>query len=123
MAKKIEENNWVFLPVHKSRIIKELDRASLILVDLNVTTILPKVFRRAKETDEFVYYSLPQDFQVSIRVSYQDPKSRKYSHTDKVYPVSKLTECSLDKKYIDETAEVEKEVGNNVDPQSDELPF
>lgn len=122
MEKKIE-NGWVFLPVHKSRIIKELDKATLLLIDANVTTILPKVFRRAKETEDYIYYSLPQDFQVSIRVSFQDPKSRKYSHTDKEYPVSKLTECSLDKKYIDETAEVEKEVGNSVEPQSDELPF
>ena len=124
MEKKIENPNWVFLPVHKSRIIKELDKATLIMVDYNVTTILPKVFRRAKETDTHIFYSLPVDFNSSVRVSTKNEKSRKYEHTDVDCPVQKLSEeCELDKPYIDRETEVEVEVGNNVEQASDNLPF
>lgn len=124
MAKKAtEQNNWVFLPVHKSRIIKELGKATLISVDDNVSTILPKVFRRAKETDTHIFYSLPKDFKVNIRVSTRNEKSRKYEHTDTLYPISKLDECSLDKPYQDVETEIQEKVGENVEIADDDLPF
>ena len=117
--KKTEQVNWVFLPVHKTRILKELGKATLLIVDDNVTTILPKVFRRTKENDDYIFYSLPQDFKVNIRVSTQNPKSRRFEHTDTLYPVTKLDECGLDKPYVD----IEVEVGKSVEPVNDELPF
>lgn len=125
MAKKTEQkqNNWVFLPVHKSRVLKELGKATLLYVDYNVTTILPKVFRRAKENQDFIFYSLPQDFKVNIRVSTQNPKSRRFEHTDTLYPVSKLDECGMDKPYKDVEEEIQEKVGENVEDTSDNLPF
>lgn len=126
MAKKNEQNqtNWVFLPVHKTRVLKELANATLILVDVDRTTILPKVFRRVKETKDFIFYSLPQDFKINIRVSVRNEKTRRYEHTDALYPVVEMVEeLGLDKPYKDVETEIEEEVGKSVEPQDDELPF
>lgn len=126
MAKKNEQNqtNWVFLPVHKTRVLKELGKATLILVDVDRTTILPKVFRRVKETKDFIFYSLPQDFKINIRVSVKNEKTRRYEHTDALYPVVEMVEeLGLDKPYKDVETEIEEEVGKSVEPQDDELPF
>lgn len=123
MKKNEQQNNWVFLPVHKTRILKELGKASLLIVDYNVTTILPKVFRRGKETKDFIYYSLPSDFKVNIRVSTQNAKTRKFEHNDMLYPISKLEECGMDKPYKDVNVEVEECVGESVEPHDDTLPF
>lgn len=123
MKKKIEQTNWVFLPVHKTRILKQLGKANLILVDFNVTTILPNVFKRVKETKDFIFYSLPANFKVSIRVSTKNEKTRRYEHNDMEYPISKLEECGLDKPYKDVEVEIEEEVGNSVEPVDDGLPF
>lgn len=111
-------NNWVFLPVHKSRIVKELDKATLILVEYDRTLILPKVFRRAKETKDFIYYSLPQDFNANIRVS--ELVGKKYEHHDYSLSISKVAdECGLDKPYKDIEVEVEQSVGENIEPVED----
>ena len=122
MEKKIE-NTGVFLPVHKSRILKQLGKANLILVDFNVTTILPNVFKRVKETKDFIFYSLPANFKVSIRVSTRNPQTRRYEHNDMEYPITKLEECGLDKPYVDVEQEIQEEVGNSVEPVDDKLPF
>ena len=113
-------NNWVFLPVHKTRIIKELDNATLIMVEYDRTIILPKVFRRAKETKDYVFYSLPQDFNANIRVSVQNQKTRRYEHKDYVMAISKVVEeCGLDKPYKDTEVEVEEQVGLSVEDVED----
>lgn len=114
---RTEQNNWVFLPVHKSRIIKELDKATLINVDFDRSTILPKVFRRAKETKDYIFYSLPKDFNANIRVSVRNEETRRYEHKDTTISVEKLVdECGLDKPYKDVEEEIEEEVGNSVVP-------
>lgn len=121
---KIKENNWVFLPVHKSRIIKELDKATLLYVDFDRSTILPKVFRRAKETKDYIFYSLPKDFNANIRVSKLNEKTRKFEHEDYSVNIQKLVdECGMDKPYKDEEVEIQEEVGCAVEPVDAELPF
>lgn len=121
---KTLQNDWVFLPVHKTRIIKELDKATLIMVEFDRTLILPKVFKRAKETTDFIYYSLPQDFTANIRVSVRNEKTRRYEHKDYVLPIQKVAdECGLDKPYRDAEVEVQKSVGESVEDHSEDLPF
>lgn len=123
MEQKMEQN-WVFLPVHKSRIIKELDKATLIVVDDFSSTILPKVFRRAKESDTYIYYSLPATFQANIRISMKNEKSRRYEHKDKLYPINEFMEIvNLNEPYRDNEIDIEEKVGENVEPVEDKLPF
>lgn len=113
---RTEQNNWVFLPVHKTRIIKELDKATLIMVEFDRTIILPKVFRRAKETEDYIYYSLPQDFMANVRISVKNEKTRRYEHKDYTMPIQKVVdECGLDKSYKDSEVEVEEQVGLSVE--------
>ncbi len=119
MNKNEQQTNWIFLPVHKTRILRELDRATLFVVDYDTSTILPKVFRRAKETKDFVYYSLPKDFKANIRVSHKD--GMKYVHKDIAIDVESLVnEYGLDKPYKDVETEIEESVGESVEPVDEE---
>ena len=118
MKKTENQTNWVFLPVSKTRIIKELEKAILIKVDFDRTTILPKVFKRAKETEDTIFFSLPEDFNASIRISVQNQKTRRYEHKDKKVAVADLKACGLDKPLDEEEQEF---VGENAEPENLEL--
>lgn len=124
-----KSTDWLFIPVHKTRVIKELDKATLIKVDFDRSTILPKVFRRVKEGKDHIYYSLPLDFNAKIRISVRNEKTRRYEHKDITISVEKLLkECGLDKpvrdyENKDVETEVEEEVGNNIELGEDNLPF
>lgn len=83
-------NKWNFLPVHKTRIIKDTEKYQLIRVDALTSTILPKCFKRAKENEECVFYSLPQDFQINMRTSVHDEFDNSWSYTDKLYALEKI---------------------------------
>ena len=74
------------------------------------------MFKRAKETKDYVYYSLPKDFNANIRVSIRNEETRRYEHKDYSISVQKLLdECELDKPYKDVETEIE-EVGESVEP-------
>ena len=77
---------WIFVPVAKSRIIKNLDKAVLIRINFDHSTILPTKFKRAKETDKFIYFSLPEDFQYNVRTTVKHDDG-KYSHVDEIFPL------------------------------------
>lgn len=64
------QTNWVFLPVHKSRVIKDEEKYVLIEITDATSTILPKVFKRKKETEDMMFFSLPKDFNINIRTAY-----------------------------------------------------
>ena len=78
-----EKTNWVFLPVHKSRVIKELEKSTLIKVSDSSSTILPHAFRRKKESDTMIYYSLPVGFKINVRFSYNE--DGEYKTTDETF--------------------------------------
>ena len=119
------EKNWIFLPVHKQRIIKELAKAVLIRIDYDRSTILPNVFKRTKETKDYIFFSLPEDFNANIRVSTLNEKTRRFEHKDYAVNVSKLLdECGLDKSLSTDEEKTEEEfVGENAQPEDEELPF
>lgn len=64
-----EKKEWVFVPVHKTRVLKALERCYIIKCTKDTSTILPAVFKRAKETDEYIYFSLPSNFKINARIS------------------------------------------------------
>lgn len=123
MSKQKLSDNWVFLPVHKTRIIKEFDKALLIKFDYERSTILPKVFKRSKETKDYLYFSLPQDFNANIRTSKMNEKTRRFEHEDASVAIIKLVDMGLDKPYKDVEEELEEKVGESVEPVEDNLPF
>ena len=78
-----EKTKWVFLPIHKSRVIKELEKSTLIKISDNSSTILPHVFRRKKESDTMIYYSLPVGFKINVRSP--PPPPPEYKTTDETF--------------------------------------
>ena len=135
MANKAEQQTqkqWYLIVVNKTRIIKELENAILIKMDFDRSTILPKVFKRMKETKDFIYFSLPEDFNANVRVSVRNEKTRRYEHRDYSVSVKDLKEGGLDKPIKENEDDVpanelekaeEEFVGENATPAEDDLPF
>lgn len=89
MMEKNQTTKWVFVPVHKTRVIKDLDKAVLIAVSENHSTILPKVFKRKKESDTHIYFSLPENFVMNLRESVYNKELNKYINVDTEEPITK----------------------------------
>ena len=102
---KRKETKWTFVAVHKSRIGKELERATIINLDdktSSVSSIFPNVFRRKKESETHIFFSLPEDIKLNIRFSYFDEEVRKYKYEDKEVSLATFVELygkTLNKEY------------------------
>ena len=58
---------WVFVPVKKVNLLKRTEDYVLFLIGENTTAIVSSKFVRQKESDDFIYISLPDDYSVSTR--------------------------------------------------------
>lgn len=65
------KQQWVFVPLMKKHIIKRTDSYVLFSVNEKASAIVSAKFVRAKESEEFIYLSLPEDYEVSWRVNAQ----------------------------------------------------
>lgn len=86
-TKTNNNENWVFVPVHKTRLLRTYDKCILIKISDTETCILPLVFKRVKENEEHLFFSLPKDFNLEIRTSKWDEKTRHYESTDKLVAI------------------------------------
>lgn len=72
--KVVNDNEWTFVAVHKSRVTL-LKNAYLVngtnpkVKDKSYTTIIPLVFKRKKEHENHIFFSLPNTFEVTIRIT------------------------------------------------------
>lgn len=66
------EKKWVFIPVMKENIIKRTPTYVLIDVDGTASGIISAKFLRKKETDDFVFFSIPEDYEINCRVREYD---------------------------------------------------
>lgn len=99
METNVQNKKWVFVVVHKERIIKELDKAYLINLG-GKSTILPKVFKRTKEHEEKIFFSLPQDFRINVRYSVYVPETHSYDEKDIEYSLQEFDENVISIKDI-----------------------
>ena len=60
--------NWVFVPLLKKHIIKRTETYVLFDVDGTASGIVNTKFLRKKESDEMVYLSLPENYEISCNV-------------------------------------------------------
>lgn len=58
---------WVFVPVKKVNLLKRTEDYVLFLIGENTTAIVSSKFVRQKESEDFIYISLPNDYSVSCR--------------------------------------------------------
>ena len=63
-----ENTNWVFIPLLKNSIIKRTDKYVLFDVDGVASGILNTTFLRKKESEQYVYFSVPADYEISCQV-------------------------------------------------------
>ena len=62
-----QEREWVFIPLLKKHVIKRTDTYLLFDLDGIATGIVSAKFIRKKETDDFVFLSLPPEYEVNCR--------------------------------------------------------
>ena len=71
-------NNWVFLPIKKGCIAKRTDTFILIKLAQGKSVILNTKFVREKETEEFIYASVPSDYTFLMRATRYDEEQKKF---------------------------------------------
>lgn len=84
-----EETLWLFVKVHKNRIIKTADDYTIIklLGNSGYSSILSNKFRRKKEGEDCIYFSIPSTFVMNARKSVYDVEKKQYVIADETnYP-------------------------------------
>lgn len=65
-----QTTNWVFIPLVKKHIIKRTDKYVLFKINNSGSSaIVSASFIRKKETDKFIYLSLPETYEVNCRTT------------------------------------------------------
>lgn len=59
---------WVFIPLLKKHVLKRTDKYVLIDVDGVASAIINAKFLRKKESDDMLYFSLPETYELNCRV-------------------------------------------------------
>lgn len=102
-AKEVKETKWVFVPVHKSRILKDVSlpekkNKGYVLIQLGSnkdeekSCILGKVFQRKKETETHIFFSIPSDYKINVRTTRYDESEHKFVvESDKLYSIGYVT--------------------------------
>lgn len=62
-----KEKDWVFLAIKKVLIAKRTDQFVLVKLSYGQSAIINAKFLRKKESEEYIYASLPYDYKISIR--------------------------------------------------------
>ena len=121
-AKKPQTTKWLFLAVHKDRIIKDNEGYLIFKVsEDDYSAIISNKFRRKKEGEFHLYFSIPENFVAKARLTLYNKEIKRYD----VIEEKTLTAWQLvkmvneDNKFLphEPTAEEKDEIAN------DNLPF
>lgn len=66
-----QATEWVFVPVKKEHIIKRTETYVLLDVDGIANGIITSKFLRKKESEEYVYFSIPNTYSINCNVRKQ----------------------------------------------------
>ena len=75
---KENTTHWVFIPVAKTDVLKREETYILLKVSDNHSAILSSKFVREKESDTYIYLSIPEDYKVKLRKSSLDGTTNRY---------------------------------------------
>ena len=121
-TKKPQTTKWLFLAVHKDRIIKDNEGYLIFKVsEDDYSAIISNKFRRKKEGEFHLYFSIPENFVAKARLTLYNKELKRYD----VIEEKTLTAWQLvkmvneDNKFLphEPTAEEKDEIAN------DNLPF
>ena len=79
-AVKGNENTtrWVFIPCPKENVLRKEETYLLIKLSDNATAIISSKFKRTKESDDCIFLSIPEDYNVKVRFTKKNPKTNRY---------------------------------------------
>lgn len=69
---------WVFIPLPKSLIIKQTDTYILFKLGENISSIVSAKFKRKKESDSHIYLSVPPSYNFGCKLTSYDAETKKY---------------------------------------------
>ena len=72
----------------------------MIKIGKGVSSILPLVFKRGKESEDCLFFSVPNDFKMNLRVDYWNEEKKQWEYKDVLYPVVECEGQYLDVKVL-----------------------
>lgn len=108
------KNLWVLLPIFKSNVLKKTEKYVLFDVDGSASAIINAKFLRKKEHDNYIFVSIPANFEITCRV--KEYKQGKGYQVVKEYVVTAENLLPVVKAY-------NKVCESKPAPEKDELPF
>ena len=115
------ESNWIFIPVTKELIAKRTDKYVLIKLPCGRSAILNSVFLRKKETEQKVFLSIPEDYEITFRRTRYNPTAKKFEIVDEVN--SNARELLDEIKYYNQCVKEGHETAEILDFDFNPLPF
>lgn len=123
-TKNPQTTKWLFLAIHKDRIIKDNEGYLIFKVEVDgvdYSAIISNKFRRKKEGEFHLYFSIPENFVAKARLTAYNKELKRYD----VVEEKTLTAWQLVKKVNEDnkflphepTAEEKDEIAE------DKLPF
>ena len=122
---KTTTNDWVFVAIRKSLIAKRTETYVLVKLAYGYSVIINSKFLRKKESEEFVYASLPYDYKISARQTEYDTESKKWHITDErtLYPRQLSWELHVVEEQLKNGQKLEDILNySNLNVDTDEMP-
>lgn len=129
-----QQTEWVFIPLPKDLVIKKTEKYVLFQVGDNISSIVSAKFKRKKESENFIYLSVPANYMFGIKETRYNEETHKWETMRQKDLSAKLMRKYLN--YFDEDEVMdnewndifpEKSTGNPnldaVDLPDDDLPF
>ena len=76
-----KETEWIFIPLLKAHILKRTEKYVLFDVDGIASGIVNAKFLRKKETEDYVFLSVPADYEINVRVREKNLTTGKWETT------------------------------------------
>ena len=117
--------DWVLVAVRKSLIAKRTDDYVLVKLAYGYSVIISAKFLRKKESEEFIYASLPYDYKINARQTEYATEDQKWHIVDErtLYPRQLTWELHVVEELLKSGKKLEDIVQySNLDVNTDEMP-
>lgn len=115
----------MFVPIRKELIAKRTDTFVLVKLAYGYSVIINSKFLRKKETQEFIYASLPYDYKINARQTEYDVETKQWHIVDErnLYPRQLTWELHVVEEQLKNGQKLEDILNySNLDVDTDEMP-
>ena len=120
-----KKNDWVFVPIRKTLVAQRTSNYVLVKLAYGYSVIINTKFLRRKESDEFIYASLPYDYKINARQTEYDVESKEWHIVDErnLYPRQLTWELHVIEEQLKNGQKLEDILKySNLDVDTEEMP-